>query len=274
MDLYAKTSYQLATHLTNRYSTSFSLSSKLFDASIRRHIYAIYGMVRLADEIVDTYKGEGARTYLDQFEKEVISLLDTPTPYSTNPLLHAFGLTAQKYKIEKELIIPFFDSMRTDLTKSSFTQEEYEQYIYGSAEVIGLMCLRVFTEGDTVQFETLKKSAQALGAAYQKVNFLRDLASDAVERGRCYFPGVDYVSLTDAQKRRIEKDIARDFAVAATGIDALPKNARKAVRTSFTYYERLFRKIQATSAETLKRQRVRVPDTEKISLLVKEALRP
>ena len=176
MDLYTKTSYKLAETLTKRYSTSFSMSSQLFDESIRRHIYAIYGMVRIADEVVDTFRGDDASRRLEEFLVEVNKSLEDD--YSLNPILHAFGHTAQMFSIGPDLIEPFFNSMQVDLTKKAFSKDEYEAYIYGSAEVVGLMCLKVFVNGDDAKYDALKQGAMKLGAAYQKVNFLRDIASD------------------------------------------------------------------------------------------------
>ena len=264
MDLYTKTSYELSRTLTLRYSTSFSKSSQLFDTSIRKYIFAIYGLVRIADEIVDTYQGKDSEALLDTLENDTYAAIKAG--YSTNPIIHAFADTFRKFDIDRSLIKGFFKSMRTDIAQTSFTQKQYETYIYGSAEVIGLMCLKVFVHGDADEYKHLEPGAKVLGAAYQKVNFLRDIASDYNDRGRVYFPGVNFETFSEADKRAIEKDIAADFKIARGAILQLPKNARKAVRLSFEYYNELLRTIEKTSAETLKTTRVSVPNTKKLLL--------
>lgn len=267
MELYKRVSYELAERLTRRYSTSFSMSSRLFSSRIRSHIYAVYGMVRLADEIVDTYRGEDVMAQLDDFETLVYRACKRG--YSTNPIVHAFALTAQKYGIEPELITPFFASMRMDMTATSYDEAAYRRYIYGSAEVVGLMCLKVFVEGDANQYEQLRDGASHLGAAYQKVNFLRDMKADYELLGRVYFPGVDYSSFSETSKRAIEADIATDFAIAKACVQKLPLTARRAVRTSVLYYEALFRRLQKASAADIKSRRIRVPNGVKLVLFVR-----
>lgn len=266
MDLYTKTSYELAEVLTKRYSTSFSMSSRLFDESIRRHIYAIYGMVRIADEVVDTFRGEDAPKRLEHFSVEVANCLNDD--YSLNPILQAFGHTAKRFSIGPELIQPFFDSMQVDLTKTTFSQQDYETYIYGSAEVVGLMCLRVFVNGDDVAYDALKKGAMKLGAAYQKVNFLRDIASDYQSLGRLYFPEVSFDEFSEETKQAIVSDIHQDFAVADKTIDLLPDNSRRAVRMSYRYYMSLLDRLSAAPVDLIKQKRIRVPDMQKISMLI------
>ena len=270
MEVYQQMSYELAERLTRRYSTSFSMSSRLFAARIRPHIYAIYGMVRLADEIVDTYRGEDAMAQLDDFEAVVYQACKQG--YSTNPIVHAFALTAQKYGIERELITSFFASMRMDMTTVEYDEAAYQRYIYGSAEIVGLMCLKVFVEGDTAQYEQLRDGASHLGAAYQKVNFLRDMKADYELLGRVYFPGVDYPSFSETSKRAIEADIAADFAVAKASIQQLPLTARRAVHTSILYYEALFRRLQKASVADIKARRIRVPNSVKLLLFVRGAV--
>lgn len=269
MELYEKTSYELARKLTNNYSTSFSLSSRLFSPAIRPHIYAIYGLVRVADEIVDTYQGLDASKLLDELEAHVLEQLASKTPFSPNPIVYAFVAAAQKFSIDAPLITPFFDSMRTDLAAKTFTQSEYDTYIYGSAEVIGLMCLKVFVDGDDTEYEKLEKGARALGSAYQKVNFLRDMKADYDERGRCYFPGVSYQTFTIHQKMLIETDIEKDFVTARAYITELPAGARKAVRTSFHYYWQLLELLKKASVEDVKGQRLRVPSAKKLTIYLK-----
>lgn len=273
MELYEKTSYQLAQKLTTNYSTSFSLSSRLFDESIRRHIYAIYGLVRIADEIVDTYQGDNAEKLLDELEKHVYQQLKSATPFSPNPIVHAFVLTAHHFAINRALIEPFFKSMRIDLTKTSFTQTEYEAYIYGSAEVIGLMCLRIFTQGDRSSYRKLEKGAAALGSAYQKVNFLRDMKADYDERGRCYFPGVTFPEFNDAQKKALEATIEAEFLIARDYISQLPHAARRAVRASYDYYWELLVALKKADAKAIKARRLRVPSKKKLSIYVKSRRR-
>ncbi len=268
MDIYNKTSYQLAEKLTRNYSTSFSWSSYLFDKDTRKHIFAIYGMVRLADEVVDTYKGPEAKKLLDNFHKEVSHSLNAE--YSNNPLVHAFGLTARKFNIEAGLVDSFFESMRSDLAKNVYRDKsELDDYIYGSAEVIGLMCLKVFVGGDTGKYNQLSEGARALGAAYQKVNFLRDMKNDYEELGRIYFPDVDYMTFSEEDKRKIIQDIRNDFHRANQHIDQLPKNARKAVRASYYHYTKLLNMIERSNVDKIKSERIRVPNIKKISFIIK-----
>lgn len=273
MDQYTATAYRLAEVLTKDYSTSFSLSSRLFSPSIRRHIYAIYGLVRVADEIVDTYQGKDARSCLDSLEKEILSLLKETHPFSPNPIVYAFIRTAQTYEIDTTLITPFFHSMRMDLELQRFTKDQYDEYVYGSAEVIGLMCLRVFTENDTEVYESLKSGAQALGSAYQKVNFLRDIEADATERHRWYFPHTSMERFNDTAKQQIEDEIEQEFAAARQVLSAIPRTARKAVATSYAYYYELFSVLRRYSAEEIKQSRRRVPNYRKMSLMVREVLK-
>jgi phytoene/squalene synthetase len=272
MELYTKNAYQLAELLTKNYSTSFFLSSRLFERSIRPHIYAIYGMVRMADEIVDTYLGKDSAELLNAFETEVIQELYKNAPFSTNPIIHAFAHTAKQFGIGKELIEPFFASMRMDLTKNSFTKDEYDAYIYGSAEVIGLMCLRIFVSGNDQDYGQFKSGAQKLGSAYQKVNFLRDIAADFSERGRYYFPVGTFDLFDDTIKQQIISDIEADFAEASKSVERLPRSAKKAVRMSVTYYKRLLSILNKTSSSELKKRRFRVPTAQKAGLLAKGIL--
>lgn len=267
MELYTNTSYELAEKLTKRYSTSFSLSSLLFESSIRRHIYAIYGLVRIADEIVDTYQGDDRESRLEELQTEVAKALDTK--YSVNPIVHAYAETARRYGITDELTKPFFDSMHTDVAQKTFTQTQYQDYIYGSAEVIGLMCLRVFVDGDQDRYEALKPGARALGSAYQKVNFLRDMKADHDALGRVYFPGVSYETFSEENKRVIIADIEQDFSLAKQAIEQLPDSARPAVRASYYYYSALLHELKLLSAETITSRRVRVANWRKLILLMK-----
>lgn len=270
MDQYTAISYRASKLITNAYSTSFGLSIRLFEASLRPHIYAIYGMVRIADEIVDTHKGTDQAELLDAFESEVNTAL--LTGYSTNPIVQAFAHTARQYSIESDLIAPFFASMRLDLTPQQFDQTLYETYIYGSAEVVGLMCLKVFT-GSKKTYASLEPGAKRLGAAYQKVNFLRDIAADADELGRWYFPISSKETFDETAKSLILKDIEKDFAAAKTAIDRLPPSSQKAVRLSYQYYSRLLAKLKETSAEALLKKRVRINTSQKLVLLASTSLK-
>lgn len=274
MELYTAVSYELAEKLKKRYSTSFSMSSQLFPSSIRPAIYAIYGMVRIADEIVDTYKGTDALALLNRFEADIESSRSNPSGYSTNPIIHAFVDTAKKYDITSELTAPFFESMRVDVEgKKTFTREEYDNYIYGSAAVVGLMCLKVFTAENHNAYNSLRSGAEALGRAYQKVNFLRDLSADYNELGRSYFPGLSIKDLTEKQKQQIIAEIDADFAEARPAIRKLPDTAKRAVTTSYVYYKELLDKLRDTPVETLRDTRVRLAGPRKIWLLAKTQLR-
>jgi len=226
-------------------------------------------MVRIADEIVDTYQGADAGLHLDAFENEVLLEIMKIAPFSTNPIVHAFSITARRYGIEATLIKPFFESMRTDLTKKTFTQATYERYIYGSAEVVGLMCLKVFTQNNLASYESLAQSAQALSRAYQKTNFLRDIADDYHKRQRYYFPIASFEAMTDTDKKIIEKDIIEDFQVAKSGIKKLPPSAQKAVKLSYSYYFALFEKLSQSSLAQLKTKRMRLPSLYKTQILAK-----
>ncbi len=271
MELYDRTSYELSMRLTRRYSTSFSMSSQLFHGSIRKHIYAIYGLVRIADEIVDTHKSETAEADLLSLKKDVYRAIKSG--YSVNPIVHSFALTAAAYGIGKELIEPFFESMAMDLSPRNFDQETYERYIYGSAEVVGLMCLRVFVGGDDNKYQSLEAGARSLGAAYQKVNFLRDIKADHDELGRVYFPGVKFSKFSEKQKTRIIKDIEEDFKEAESAVSQLPRKARRAVRASIYYYEALLGILSRSSVQEIKKRRVSVPKWRKLGLLAKAAVR-
>lgn len=270
MELYTSVSYELSERLTKRYSTSFSLSSRLFDSCIRRHIYAIYGLVRIADEIVDAYRGSDSLARLNNLEAEVARAMEAQ--YSANPIVHAYVQTARQFAIDSSLLEAFFESMRMDIDMQSFTKKQYDKYIYGSAEVIGLMCAKVFVQGEKESYESLQTGAMALGSAYQKVNFLRDMKSDYEERGRVYFPHVDFDSFSDTDKHAIEEDIEADFAVARQAIDDLPRVAKKAVQASYYYYYALFDDLKHADAETIKTRRLRISSARKIALLAKASV--
>jgi len=263
MERYQQISQQTAEIVTKSYSTSFSKATQLFSPDIRTNIYNIYGLVRIADEIVDSYGGQDAGVLLDNLEAEVYNSLKSG--YSTNLIVQSFVLTAQKYDITKTLIQPFFASMRTDLTRKQFNDKQYREYIYGSAEVIGLMCLKVFCPSTSL-YKKLSPGAQALGAAFQKINFLRDFADDYRTLGRCYFPGVSFDSFNQAAKSLIIDDINADLIKAAAATKQLPRSSRRAVQLALNYYSALLRKLVKASPEEIKQERLRVNDGVKLLL--------
>jgi len=269
VELYNQASYKASKLITNEYSTSFGLSIRLFEASLRPHIYAIYGLVRIADEVVDTYTGKDRLKVLNDLEKQTMAAIITG--YSTNPIIHAFALTAQKYDIDGSLIAPFFESMRMDITPQVFDQKLYDAYIYGSAEVVGLMCLKVFT-ADIKRYNQLEKGAGKLGAAYQKINFLRDIAADAEGLGRWYFPISSFAAFDDKAKNAIVRDIEKDLAAAKKAIAKLPDSSQKAVSLSYQYYGELLKKIKLTPATQLRQKRIRVNNLQKTVLFARTSL--
>ncbi len=266
MELFNQTSLECSQLITKRYSTSFTLGIKTLDKKFHFPIYAIYGFVRFADEIVDTFFDYNQEVLFEVFCKNTWQAIEEKI--SLNPVLHAFQLVVNEYKIDHEYIAAFLQSMEMDLKKQQYHRELYDQYIYGSAEVVGLMCLRVFCEGDSEMFDRLKEPARSLGAAFQKVNFLRDIKSDFQDRGRVYFPKVDFKLFDNLAKSEIEADILIDFEKAYAGILALPKSARMGVYLAYIYYRKLFRKIQGIPAARILDERVRVPDNTKIALLL------
>lgn len=270
MEQYNTASYLASRVITDAYSTSFGLSIRLFTTDLRPHIYAIYGFVRIADEIVDTYRGSDAQDQLDSLESDTYQALTTG--YSANPIIQAYVVTARRFKIGKRLIKPFFASMRMDLSPQTYAQKSYEAYIHGSAEVVGLMCLKVFLN-DEAAYAKLETGAKRLGAAYQKVNFLRDIAADADGLGRWYFPFASYDHFDEATKQVIVNDIQADFDAAKPSIRQLPDSSRRAVLLSYRYYQSLLRKIRRTPAAKLKRSRIRLPDSQKLLLLTTVAVR-
>lgn len=271
MKLYNKTCLECSQLITTRYSTSFSMGIRVFDRRFRPPIYAIYGFVRFADEIVDTFHDYDKAELLDRFRQDTYQAIDEGI--SLNPVLHAFQETVHAYNIERELIDAFLDSMAMDLHFNTYEDGLYKKYIYGSAEVVGLMCLRVFCEGDDAMYQRLKEPARALGSAFQKINFLRDMASDFDDRGRVYFPGVDFTNFTNEDKEEIEEDIKRDFDYGLEGICQLPKGVRFGVYLAYVYYTNLFKKIKSAPATRVKQERIRVPDGRKVALLFSSAVR-
>jgi len=266
LDLYNTTTFECSKLITQYYSTSFTLGIKTLEKKFHPPIYAIYGFVRYADEIVDTFHDYDKKKLLLRFKADTYQAIEEGI--SLNPVLHSFQSVVNQYKIEHELIEAFLHSMEMDLYFSEYNREGYEEYIYGSAEVVGLMCLRVFCEGDTEMYDRLKAPAKSLGSAFQKVNFLRDLQSDYHERGRTYFPHVDFAEFNEDAKQAIEADIQKDFDDAYQGIIKLPKGAKLGVYLAYTYYLKLFTKIKRLSPVTIMHQRVRVPDARKMTLLL------
>jgi phytoene/squalene synthetase len=267
MDLYLQVSLDASKRLTQAYSTSFSSGIRTLDKEYHEAIYAIYGFVRLADEIVDTFYGQDQASLLTRFRQDTYQAIEEKI--SLNPILHSFQWAVNTYHMERELIDAFLYSMEMDLSDRDYDEALYKQYIYGSAEVVGLMCLRVFCAGDLSEYERLKPDACALGSAFQKINFLRDIKSDFEDRGRVYFPGIDYELFTDLQKKEIEADIQADFDAGLRGIENLPIKAKKGVLLAFEYYIRLFEKIKQVPVARLKSERIRVPDWEKLLIYLR-----
>ena len=252
---------------TKKYSTSFSLGIRTLHKSIRPDIYAIYGFVRFADEIVDTFHEYDKRALFDRFKEDTYLAIDQKI--SLNPILNSFQETINKYKIDRELVDTFLGSMEMDLNAISYDQKGYEAYILGSAEVVGLMCLQVFLNGNKDEYDRLKPHAMSLGAAFQKINFLRDLKEDYAELGRVYFPGLDMHDFDGDKKKEIEKDIEKDFKHALEGIKQLPKSSRMGVFLAYRYYYRLFLKIKGLPAPKIMSSRIRINNSKKISLLMR-----
>jgi 15-cis-phytoene synthase len=271
MHLFHNTSQQCSKITTEMYSTSFSSAIRLLHKDLRTPIYNIYGFVRFADEIVDTFHGYDKKQLLDEFKTETYHAIERGI--SLNPVLHSFQLTVNQYKIDMELVNAFFRSMEWDLSKAKYDCEGYAAYIYGSAEVVGLMCLYVFCAGDKPEYEKLKPAAQALGAAFQKVNFLRDVKADYQELNRTYFPGMDFENFTAAMKQQIENEIAADFLKAYEGILQLPVKARFGVYVAYKYYLSLFKKIKKIQPAKILEHRIRIPNYSKAFILAKASLR-
>lgn len=270
MNLYDETCFECSKLITNKYSTSFSLGIKAFDKNLRYPIYAIYGFVRYADEIVDTFHDHDKLQLINNFRAETFMAIKNHI--SLNPVIHSFQQVVNRYAIDHELIDAFLRSMEMDLDKKAYNNDCYKVYIYGSAEVIGLMCLRVFTDNDDSLYQALLPQARSLGAAFQKVNFLRDVKADFEERGRTYFPNVDFNNFTEQDKRNIEADIKADFKDAFEGIKRLPRATRLGVYIAYVYYLRLFKKISYTPANVILQKRIRISDTQKMGLYVKAVL--
>ena len=261
-------SYNCSQIVTRSYSTSFSSAVKMLAPTIRQDIYNIYGFVRFADEIVDSFHDFDKITLFDRFESDLHSALKEKI--SLNPILNSFQSTVHKYEIQMDLIDAFMKSMRLDLHKSEYkTAEEYHEYIYGSADVVGLMCLKVFVKGDIKRYEALKAPAMKLGSAFQKVNFLRDLKADFEDLSRTYFPNTDLTKLDEASKNEIIAEIEADFKEAYEGIVHLPLEAKFGVYTAYVYYKKLLTKLKNTPSTEIKNTRIRVSDYQKFGLFAK-----
>ena len=254
--------------VTQSYSTSFSMATKMLHPSIRNHVYNVYGFVRFADEIVDSFHEYPKEELLDRFEADLYHGLDQKI--NLNPILNAFQKTVNAFDIDRELIAAFMRSMRWDLEKKVYeTDQEYKDYIYGSADVVGLMCLKIFVKGDTAQYESLKPAAMALGSAFQKVNFLRDLKNDFQDLERTYFPNVNFNQFDESSKSAIIEEIESDFAKALEGIFKLPTEARFGVYTAYKYYTKLLAKLKRTPSLNIQKTRIRVPNYQKMTVFAR-----
>jgi len=266
MDLYTRNSLELSRLTTKNYSTSFSLGVSLLEKAFRLPIYAVYGFVRVADEIVDSFEGYNQEYLLKKFREDTYEALEQKI--SANPILNSFQQVVHEFDIDRELINTFLKSMEMDLQKVDYTDEKYQEYILGSAEVVGLMCLHVFTEADKKMFAELKPYAMKLGAAFQKVNFLRDLKDDYHVLGRTYFPGVDMENFSTEAKQQIEEEIEEDFRIALQGIKMLPASSKGGVYLAYVYYQSLFKKIKRLPAKRILSGRIRINNGRKVGLMI------
>ena len=264
--LFDDLSLKMSKATTHAYSTSFSLGIYFLNRRLRGAIYSIYGFVRLADEIVDSFEGYDQNFLLHKFKEDTREALEKGI--SLNPILNSFQHAVNDYNINPELIETFLKSMEMDLEKVNYTKEKYQQYILGSAEVVGLMCLHVFTEGDNRMYEELKPFAMKLGAAFQKVNFLRDMKDDYHLLGRTYFPDVNMNDFCGDSKKKIENEIECDFKIALKGIKMLPVSSKGGVYLAYVYYQSLFSKIKKLPAQKILNERVRINNSKKLILMV------
>ncbi|HSU49505.1 MAG TPA: squalene/phytoene synthase family protein [Segetibacter sp.] len=271
MHLFSEVGYLCSKITTEKYSTSFSSSIRLLHRDLRTPVYNIYGFVRFADEIVDTFHDYEQEVLLEEFKVQTYEAIERKI--SLNPILNSFQETVNKYGIPTHFIDVFFRSMEQDLYKLEYDKQAYNDYIYGSAEVVGLMCLYVFCEGDVKEYEALKPFAQSLGAAFQKVNFLRDLKADTQTLERMYFPGCNFLAFSEDEKQQIELDILKDFQHAYCGIIRLPIKARFGVYVAYKYYLSLFAKIRKTKAKRIMEERIRIPNYGKAMILAKAGVR-
>ena len=264
--LFDKISFDCSKLVTEGYSTSFAIATKMLDTSIRNDIYNIYGFVRFADEIVDSFHDYPQKTLFNAFERDLKQALEHKI--SLNPILNAFQHTYHTYGIPYHLVESFMKSMRADLTKQAyFSDEEYRAYIYGSADVVGLMCLKVFVKGNDQEYDRLKETAMSLGSAFQKVNFLRDLKADFEVLNRSYFPNTNLNELDEASKKQIISEIKADFDKGFSGIQQLPNEAKLGVYTAYKYYYKLLLKLENTPSKEIINARIRVPNYQKFGLL-------
>ena len=269
--LYNEVTATASRQTTTMYSSSFSSAIKLLHADLRQPIYDVYGLVRFADEIVDTFHEYDKAALLANFKKDTYTAIEQGV--SLNPILHRFQITFRKYNIGIDLVEAFFNSMEMDLSNQTYTLDSYQKYIYGSAEVVGLMCLHIFCDGDNTKFLALKPSAQRLGAAFQKVNFLRDIKADFEGLSRLYFPNCDFTNFKEEDKILIEQDIQSDFAAALEGIKILPLKARFGVYVAYKYYYSLYKKIKKTKHHSILKMRIRIPDYRKLLILANAGIR-
>jgi len=271
MNLFHEVSQDCSRITTEKYSTSFSSAIRLLHKDLRTPICNIYGFVRFADEIVDTFHGYDKAMLFEEFKKATYDAIERGI--SLNPILHSFQMTVNQYKIDHALIDAFLYSMELDLGKHTYDRAGYETYIYGSAEVVGLMCLYIFCEGNQAQYDALKPAAKSLGSAFQKVNFLRDIKADFEGLDRMYFPNCDFSNFSQEDKDKIEEDIQNDFSMALAGIKQLPLKARFGVYVAFKYYYSLFKKIKKVHPHSILKTRIRIPDYGKIFILAKASIR-
>jgi len=265
--LFTEISRDCSRNTTKKYSTSFSSAINLLHKDLRQPIHDIYGFVRFADEIVDTFHDFPKKELLEEFKIETYKAIERKI--SLNPILNSFQDTVNTYQIDLNLIDAFLYSMEMDLKETNYDRSGYEKYIYGSAEVVGLMCLHVFCNGDKSMYKKLEPGAKSLGAAFQKINFLRDLKADYFSLGRAYFPGFELEKFNEQKKKQIELDIQHDFELGLEGIKQLPYGARFGVYVAYVYYYALFTKIQSLSASRILTERIRIPDFRKYALIVR-----
>lgn len=271
IQLFHDVSYECSKFTTNKYSTSFGSAIRLLHKDLQKPVYNIYGFVRFADEIVDTFHEYDKEQLLREFKNETYKALERKI--SLNPILNSFQITVNEYEIDIKLIDAFFKSMEFDLQKNTYDTADYKDYIYGSAEVVGLMCLNIFCEKDHLKYEKLMPYAQSLGAAFQKVNFLRDVKSDYQQLERTYFPGIDFRNFTADCKKNIEAEIMADFTKAYEGITQLPFKARFGVYVAYKYYLSLFKKIKRTQAEKILDRRIRIPNYSKAFIVMRAGVK-
>ena len=271
IDLFYAVSEECSKVVTRRYSTSFSSAIRLLHKDLRAPVFNIYGFVRFADEIVDTFHTFDKPVLLGQFKEETYAAINRGI--SLNPVLNSFQKTVNEYKIDRQLIEAFFNSMEMDLAQQDYDTDSYRDYIYGSAEVVGLMCLCIFCEGNSDTYRKLEPHARSLGAAFQKVNFLRDVKADYHELSRTYFPGCDFENFSFSQKQKIEEDIHNDFKYALKGILQLPLKARFGVYVAYKYYQSLFKKIRRTGPSRIFESRIRIPAYAKAMIVVRAGVK-